>query len=154
MPWTKVDYPNSMKNLPSKVRRKAIDIANALLEKATMEEGMVIATAISRAKDWAANRGIRTEYKGKKSPTDVKQHGEDRYVIPYHHDQWAVKEEGEKEIEKVFDSKEEATQFAGSEARKANAAVTIQRKTGAIERRISFNPHRRSKKSTRTNAKK
>jgi uncharacterized protein YdaT len=33
MPWTKTDYPNSMKNLPTAVRNKAIEIANALLEE-------------------------------------------------------------------------------------------------------------------------
>ena len=66
MPWTKTDYPNSMKNLPAKVREKAIAIANALLHEKNMEEGILIATAISRAKDWAANRGIRIESKSKK----------------------------------------------------------------------------------------
>lgn len=33
MPWTKTDYPNSMKNLPAAMRNKAIEIANALLEE-------------------------------------------------------------------------------------------------------------------------
>ncbi len=32
MPWTDDDYPTSMKNLTAEVRRKAIDIANALLD--------------------------------------------------------------------------------------------------------------------------
>ena len=60
MPWTEKNYPASMKNLPEQVRRKAIEIANALLEDKQMDEGMAIATAISRAKDWAA--GNRKEY--------------------------------------------------------------------------------------------
>ena len=154
MPWTKADYPNSMKNLPPKVRGKAIEIANALLEKGSMDEGIVIATGISRAKDWAANRGIETERAGKKSPTDVKQHGEDRYVIPYHYDQWAVKKEGAKKIEKVFRSKKKAMKLASREAKKAKAAVTIQRRAGEIERRISYNPHRRAKTATDTKTKK
>ena len=47
MPWTKSDYPVSMKNLPLKVRNKAID---ALLDKKNMDEGILIATSISRAK--------------------------------------------------------------------------------------------------------
>jgi len=55
MPWTKDNYPDSMKNLPSDIRGKAIEIANALLEERKMEEGIAIATAISRAKEWAAN---------------------------------------------------------------------------------------------------
>ena len=60
MPWTKNDYPNSMKNLPDEVRNKAIEIGNALLDEKNMDEGIAIATAISRAKDWAANRGKQT----------------------------------------------------------------------------------------------
>lgn len=40
MPWTKSDYPDSMKNLPLQVRNKAIDIANALLEEKEMKEGI------------------------------------------------------------------------------------------------------------------
>lgn len=32
MPWSKKEYPDSMKNLPEDVRAKAIEIANALLE--------------------------------------------------------------------------------------------------------------------------
>ena len=56
MPWTKENYPDSMKNLPIDVRDKAVEIANALLEERKMEEGFAIATAISRAKEWAAKQ--------------------------------------------------------------------------------------------------
>lgn len=58
MPWTKTDYPNSLKNLPQAVRNKAIKIANALFEKGTMEEGRIIAIAITNAKKWAKIRGL------------------------------------------------------------------------------------------------
>ncbi len=54
MPWTKNDYPDSMKNLDKKVRDKAIDIANALLEEG-YEEGRAIPIAIDKAKEWADN---------------------------------------------------------------------------------------------------
>jgi uncharacterized protein YdaT len=53
MPWTKDRYPNSMKNLPIKVRNKAVEIANALYEEGNLDEGIMIATAIKRAKEWA-----------------------------------------------------------------------------------------------------
>jgi uncharacterized protein YdaT len=52
-----------MKKLPVAVRNKAIEIGNALLrERRQMEEGIAIATAISRAKDWAATaeKGLKT----------------------------------------------------------------------------------------------
>lgn len=51
MPWSEDRYPPSMKNLPPRVRRKAIAIANALLASGS-EEGRAIRIAISRAKRW------------------------------------------------------------------------------------------------------
>jgi len=139
MPWTKKDYPDSMKNLPQEVRNKAIEIGNALLEEGKMEEGIAIATAISRAKDWAAERGKKTENPEKSNITDVKEHGKDRVVIPYENE-WAIKIEGRTKVEKVFHTKQEAIKQAREEAKKVNGALTIQRKTGKVERRISYNP--------------
>ena len=55
MPWTDTDYPVSMKNLMIEVRRKAIEIANALLEE-NPDEGRAIAIATSKAEEWAENR--------------------------------------------------------------------------------------------------
>lgn len=51
MPWTNKDYPPAMKNLSVKVRHKAIEIGNAILEEGTLDEGRTIATAISKAKE-------------------------------------------------------------------------------------------------------
>jgi uncharacterized protein YdaT len=52
MPWSKNDYPDSMKNLPDDVQEKAIEIANALLEDG-YAEGRSIAIAIDRARSSA-----------------------------------------------------------------------------------------------------
>jgi uncharacterized protein YdaT len=52
MPWDKLNYPVSMKNLKPAVREKAIEIANALLKEG-MEDGRAIAIATSRAEEWA-----------------------------------------------------------------------------------------------------
>jgi uncharacterized protein YdaT len=52
MPWNEDYYPRSMRNLPSEVRVKAIEIANALLEEG-YDEGRAIRIAIAKAKDWA-----------------------------------------------------------------------------------------------------
>ena len=147
MPWTKNDYPVSMKNLPDEVREKAIEIANALLDDRHMDEGIAIATAISRAKDWAANRGKETKSKTADSrSTDVKQHGEDRYVIPYGKNKWAIKNEGAERAEKVFDYKKEAVEQARKEARESNASLTIQKRTGKVQQRVSYNPNKRARK--------
>ena len=145
MPWTKKDYPASMKNLPDEVRNKAIEIANALLEERNMDEGIAIATATSRAKDWAANRGKESEApEGTSRKSDVKKHGEDRYVTP-HGDDWVVKKEKGKK-EEIFSTKKEAVKEAKQEAKESNAAVTIQGKHGRIEQRQSFNPNKRAPK--------
>ncbi len=147
MPWTKTDYPDSMKNLPAHVRNKAVEIANKLLEEKDMSEGIAIATGISRAKDWAANRGKKTDNPEKSRITDVKEHGEDRYVIPYEDSKWAIKVEGSNKIEKVFKTKKDAVSKARDEAKQANGSLTIQKRTGKVEKRISYNPNRRAVKS-------
>ena len=57
MPWDEYYYPSSMEHLPPLVRRKAIEIANALLEEGH-DEGMAIRIAIAKAKEWAERRGL------------------------------------------------------------------------------------------------
>jgi uncharacterized protein YdaT len=140
MPWTKIRYPVSMKHLPAEVRGKAIEIGNALLENRNMEEGIVIATAISRAKDWAAEHGKTPDNPKISRITDVKKHGKDRYVIP-HENEWAIKVEGKNKPEKIFRHKKDAVKQARKEAKEVNGSLTIQKKTGQVERKISYNPN-------------
>src|SRR5687767_8530668 len=138
MPWTKVNYPPSMKNLPPVIRGKAVEIANALLEE-NQEEGIAIATGISRAKDWAENRHIKLK-NGKGHSTDVKKHGHDQYVIPYE-GRWAVKNEGEKTI-KAFQLKKDAVVAARKKAKDANGNLIILGKDGRVQQKISHNPNK------------
>src|SRR4051812_40818650 len=64
MPWTKTNYPDSMKKLPVATRNKAIAIANAILkENKKMAEGKLIATAISHAKALTAKGETKTKTK-------------------------------------------------------------------------------------------
>lgn len=51
MPWYNGDFPPSYKNQPVKLREKAVEIANALLEEGT-EEGIAIATGLKRAREY------------------------------------------------------------------------------------------------------
>ncbi len=55
MPWDEYRYPPAMRRLPPLVRRKAIEIANALLADGH-DEGMAIRIAIAKAKQWAAQQ--------------------------------------------------------------------------------------------------
>jgi uncharacterized protein YdaT len=56
MPWTKQNYPDSMKNFMAPVRNKAIEIANSLLKEG-YDESRAISIGIATAKEWAENRG-------------------------------------------------------------------------------------------------
>jgi uncharacterized protein YdaT len=51
MPWYNGDYPPSYKNQPVKLRKKAVEIANALLEEG-VDEGIAIATGLKRAREF------------------------------------------------------------------------------------------------------
>lgn len=51
MPWYNGDFPPSYKNQPVKLRNKAVEIANALLEEGA-EEGIAIATGLKRAREF------------------------------------------------------------------------------------------------------
>ena len=59
MPWSDERYPVSMKNLPPRVRHKAIEIANALLE-AGRPEGQAIRIGIWSAKRWGSAHAARS----------------------------------------------------------------------------------------------
>ena len=52
MPWTADQPPPSMRKLPPPVRRKAIEIANALLRD-RIDEAKAIRIATAKARAWA-----------------------------------------------------------------------------------------------------
>ena len=134
MPWIQKNYPDSMKNLDPTVRNKAIEIANALMREGKMhDEGNVIATGISKAKDWATHEGMDVA----KTPTDHKDHGTDQYVIP-HKKGWALKTERSNKPYKVYATKEEAIEKGEEMAKKHSATLMIQGEDGKIEDKKSF----------------
>ncbi|WP_170214149.1 hypothetical protein [Flavobacterium pectinovorum] len=55
MPWYNGDFPPSYKNLPEELRKKAVEIANALLKNG-IEEGSAIAIGLKRARDFLKSR--------------------------------------------------------------------------------------------------
>ncbi|MBZ5519485.1 DUF2188 domain-containing protein [Bacillus sp. KS1] len=54
MPWSMKDYPQSLKNFEEPVKKKAIEIANAMVDEG-YEEGRAIPIATSQAKEWKKN---------------------------------------------------------------------------------------------------
>lgn len=116
MPYTKSDYPESMKNLDNNVRIKAIDILNAMLEEGYDEES-AIPISIDQAKDWlddASKKEIEklsnkdlTEHEEK---TDSSRLQDADVRVTYHkkEEKWAVKSVGAKEVDSYHDTKKEA----------------------------------------------
>ena len=58
MPYTKTDYPDSLRYFMAPVRNKAIDIANALLAEGN-DESKAIAIATAKAEEWALRRHMK-----------------------------------------------------------------------------------------------
>jgi uncharacterized protein YdaT len=58
MIWTLQDYPSSMKNLNEETRKKAIDIANSMVDEG-YAESRAIPIAIEQAKEWRKMQVIK-----------------------------------------------------------------------------------------------
>lgn len=122
MPWNEKDYPNSMKNLDSIVRRKAIDIGNAMIKEGYKEEN-AIPIAISQAKEWAedASPSERKELKEKditkhkNDPENTSSRLQDRDVEVKYHDEdqmWIVITRGAKRADSKHSTKKQAEKRA------------------------------------------
>ncbi|MGO1468831.1 MAG: DUF2188 domain-containing protein [Tissierella sp.] len=122
MPWSRDDYPNSMKNLEDSTRNKAIEIANALLED-DYNESRAIAIAISQAKEWASKRSI------------IKTDGNDQHVVP-HNEKWGILREGNQRVSHIYKTKEKALEKAKELAKNENVKVVVHRKDGTIQENL------------------
>lgn len=120
MPYTKSDYPETMKNLNNKVRIKAIDILNAMLAEGYDEEN-AIPISIKQAKEWMED--ATEEEVNKLSDKDLEKDDEksdaarlqDADVrVSYHKKEgkWAVKSVGSKQVDSYHDQKKEAVKRA------------------------------------------
>jgi len=119
MPWTKKNYPNSMKNLEEEVREKAIEIANRLVEE-EYEEGRAISIATSKAKEWYENRGYE-------SSSDITHH-----LVP-DIGTWVFKAlEGDER--ETFDTKEEAMDKIKEVSQKKAIKVMIHDANGKFQK--------------------
>ncbi|MGO3018345.1 MAG: DUF2188 domain-containing protein [Anaerococcus sp.] len=121
MPWTKKDFPNSLKNLEEEVRLKAIDIGNAMM-KDGYDEQRVIPIAISKAKDWYKEASPKEKKDLKKK--DITKHKktssnsaefQDSDIIVKYRDQdkkWEVKSKGAEKPDSLHDKKVDAEKRA------------------------------------------
>ncbi|WFA86051.1 DUF2188 domain-containing protein [Paenibacillus amylolyticus] len=150
MPWNKHDYPVSMKNLEPRVRHKAIEIANALLDDG-YEEGRSIAIATAKAEEWDENHPAPENSKSDSTSSSDNSNrnksssGEHRHSEPVSssksHDNihvvptdsgWAIKEEGKSTYLSTFDTKAEAVDKAKELSSKQNIRAIIHNQDGQI----------------------
>lgn len=149
MPWDMGDYPSSLKYLDNIVRKKAIEIGNAMINEG-YEEDRAIPIATEQAKAWYENADedeIR-RFQDKNDPTVI-DNGERQYesrpemldkgehVVP-HEDGWAVQSKDAKQPSNVLTTKDEAVDRGKEIAKNKGTGVTIHRKDGTIEDRITY----------------
>ncbi|MEZ4433406.1 MAG: DUF2188 domain-containing protein [bacterium] len=133
MPWSLEDYPASLQNFTRPVRRKAIEIANTLVEEAGHDDAKALAIATSSAKEWARNRGITIRADGQ--DTDVKAPA--IHVVPSRAGGWAVRREADSLPIARYDDREDARRRGLALAREDNTDVVLHRRDGTIADRIS-----------------
>lgn len=120
MPWTEKDYPDSWKNFDPETRRKAIDIANAMIKEG-YEEDQAIPIATKQAKEWVKDAS-EEELKDLKKK-DITKHKADgdgpKYMnkdveVRYREDEkmWEVKSKGAKQADSLHKTKKEAIERA------------------------------------------
>ncbi len=149
MPWDTNDYPSSLKNLDTAVRKKAIDIANAMTEEGYKED-QAIPIAIEQAKEWY-NNADQQEIQSVKQASDkeLRKHDEDEYDsrpelldkgehVVSHEDGWAVQAEDAKQPSDVFENKPEAVERAKEIAKNKGTQVIIHKQDGSIQDEKSY----------------
>lgn len=144
MAWDTNDYPDSLKNLDTAIRKKAIEIANAMIE-AGYKEGQAIPIATEQAKKWYDNASEKEINQViQMSDQDLIESDDDRpsgnpelmekaeRVIP-HEDGWAVKAQSAKQASDVFQTKKEAIERAKEIAENKQTSVVIHKQDGTIQ---------------------
>lgn len=122
MPWNMKDYPASLKNFEPLLRKKIIDIANALIASGYADDE-AIPIATSQGKEWFENatevelKSLRSEPNPKKddehdtSSANPELLDEDVEVY-FENDQWTVKTKKAERAADTFATKAEAVERA------------------------------------------
>ncbi|GAA0292585.1 uncharacterized protein YdaT [Gracilibacillus halotolerans] len=136
MHWDTNDYPSSLKYLDVEVRKKAIEIANAMVDEG-YEEGTAIPIATDQAKEWYENaskkeknqiknksdKDLRTRDSNKTNSRPELQDKEE--LVIKREDGWAVQAEDAKRASDVFDKKEDAINRAKEIAENKGTDVNV-----------------------------
>ncbi|WP_100405253.1 DUF2188 domain-containing protein [Bacillus solitudinis] len=148
MPWDTNDYPSSLKNLDTAVRKKAIDIANAMVEEG-YDDSRAIPIATKQAKEWYKNADEKEINQiVQKSNKELKSHNKDSSNRPElmdkgehvlaHKDGWAVQAEDSKQPSHVFEKKEDAIARARTIAKNKETHLVVHTKDGKVQEKTSY----------------
>src|SRR5699024_5768200 len=141
MPWDMNDYPASMKNMEPLVRKKAIDIANALEEEG-YDEDRLIPIAQSQAGDWYDNaseeekKESEDEQDASGNPDLIDHDGE----VVYEDDRWKVQTVGAERPDNTFEYKGNAVARAEDVARNKESSVHIYKQDGSLQEKKKPKP--------------
>lgn len=151
MPWDTNDYPSSWKNLDTAIRKKAIEIGNAMLDDG-YKEGQAIPIATEQAKEWYSNasekeknRILNKQDKDLQRRDDESAQSEGRpellekgeHVFK-HENGWAVQAEDSKQPSGVFEDKEDAVKRGKEIAQKKQTHLVIYKADGSIQEKQSY----------------
>ncbi|MFI3617749.1 DUF2188 domain-containing protein [Enterococcus avium] len=143
MPWNMNDYPASMKNLDPLIRKKAIDIANALLDDGYPDD-RAIPIATSQAEKWYDNASAaeKKDFQKAKAPQKNDSHDHDKnakklmnadVLVKYKEDHWIVISEKASQASDTFDKKEQAVERAKEIAKNKNSSVKVYKQDGTLQ---------------------
>jgi len=142
------DFPASMKNLDKLTRKKAIDIANALLDEG-YPDSRAIPIAIDQAKEWYENasESERRTFEKEKNPSKSDKHDtnpragkllDSDVIVEYAEEQWIVKSKGAKKASNHFDTKKEEIEKGKQVAQNKESTLVIYKKDGTKEKEIDY----------------
>lgn len=139
MPWNVNDYPASLKNFDNLLRKKIIDIANALLANG-YDDNQAIPIAISQGKEWYDNASTQEKEAFEQEPNPKKNDTHDQSSNPdlldenvevfYKNDEWHVKTVKAERASDTFTTKETAIERAKEIAKNKGTKVVTYTKEG------------------------
>lgn len=139
MPWDMNDYPDSMKNMDKIVRKKAIDIGNALLDNGYSED-RAIPIAQQQAKEWADNASEKEkkDFEKENNPKKSDEHEQDSnpdlldndVEVFFEEEKWKVQTAQADRPDSTFDKKSEAIDRANEVAENKDSKVIRYTKSG------------------------
>lgn len=142
MLWDMKDYPDSMKNMDPLLRKKAIDIANAL-EAQGYEDDRAIPIAHTQAHEWFDNatKEELAAFEKEPDPKKTDKHETKANVdlldndvkVFYEDNVWKVKTVGAERPDQTFEYKQDAVERAEEIAENKESKVVIYKKDGDLQ---------------------